>query len=46
MIGKDYPHPIPLKKYGTTYSANILKLDKFETREVKNNNAVAELLKG
>lgn len=46
VIGKDYPHPIPLKKYGTTYSANILKLDKYETREIKNNNAVAELLKG
>ena len=30
IIGKDYPHPIPLKKYGTLYSENILKLNRFE----------------
>lgn len=46
IIGKDYPHPIPLKKYGTTYSSNILNLDQYETREIKYNNAVDELLKG
>lgn len=38
-IGKDYPHPIPITKYGTQYSKNILKLEEFETHiEPKFNN--------
>lgn len=39
IIGKDYPHPIPMTKYGTNYSKNILKLERFEKHvEPKFNN--------